>query len=330
MKDFVAYCVVFFIVLGLVQSIFGQSDCSVVNFMSQDQDLLKYAEFVSILKRATKLNKTEESYLTKGYDGLLLVPTNEVATRYYTQLNDTDLVKVISMHIIPDSLNVNTIGPREVTLSGTTLYLNQNLFVENEDGDISTIDVTYSKILPCEKQIEFWILEMMVIPPGMMLPQPIPIISRSSAQDIGLKVSPSQFSPFPDVIAMDQYNQESIARSSQQSPLPLSPPFINYQGISRSAINGSDLLPLLAVDNTGLGRSSSAFSQSVRIPSNDEITSQSGQYKLPFSQWRVEYFQDGVHLVDEKSEQRIKVVDENQKICDYDWIIHVVEGYFGL
>eukprot|EP01023_Acetabularia_acetabulum_P060586 TRINITY_DN7283_c0_g1_i2.p2 TRINITY_DN7283_c0_g1~~TRINITY_DN7283_c0_g1_i2.p2 ORF type:complete len:158 (-),score=23.16 TRINITY_DN7283_c0_g1_i2:292-765(-) len=130
MKDFVAYCVVFFIVLGLVQSIFGQSDCSVVNFMSQDQDLLKYAEFVSILKRATKLNKTEESYLTKGYDGLLLVPTNEVATRYYTQLNDTDLVKVISMHIIPDSLNVNTIGPREVTLSGTTLYLNQNLFVE--------------------------------------------------------------------------------------------------------------------------------------------------------------------------------------------------------
>eukprot|EP01026_Neomeris_dumetosa_P077869 TRINITY_DN8410_c0_g1_i2.p1 TRINITY_DN8410_c0_g1~~TRINITY_DN8410_c0_g1_i2.p1 ORF type:complete len:453 (-),score=32.74 TRINITY_DN8410_c0_g1_i2:637-1956(-) len=160
---------------------------SVVEFMEQDQDLAQYHAFTALLQKSAELDADIDKYLSKGYGGVLLVPTNTTVVKYYNQLQDTDLVKVIKVHIIPEELNKATIGPYEKSLDGSSVQLIQDDSVQNEEGITASVSTVYKKNLPCNnQQLEFWVITDMIVPPGMAKPKASPTTSQDQIAQPGV------------------------------------------------------------------------------------------------------------------------------------------------
>eukprot|EP01024_Parvocaulis_polyphysoides_P076168 TRINITY_DN9878_c1_g3_i4.p5 TRINITY_DN9878_c1_g3~~TRINITY_DN9878_c1_g3_i4.p5 ORF type:complete len:106 (-),score=11.57 TRINITY_DN9878_c1_g3_i4:260-577(-) len=76
-------------------------------------------------------------------------------------------------------------------------------------------------------------------------------------------------------------------------------------------------------------KSNQVIGVQVEIPT--QILSQNGQYEVAETGWRVEQISNDLfELVDQNNNERIQISHKNLKLCNYKWVIHVVEDFFGL
>eukprot|EP01025_Chloroclados_australasicus_P014586 TRINITY_DN1685_c0_g1_i10.p2 TRINITY_DN1685_c0_g1~~TRINITY_DN1685_c0_g1_i10.p2 ORF type:complete len:422 (+),score=33.68 TRINITY_DN1685_c0_g1_i10:209-1474(+) len=151
--------------------------CSIMELFQSHPIVKEHTSAYNFFKAAIEKQSSQELKNTleeKGFEGVLLLPTNAAVDKYFANLNDTALVESAKFHVVPGELNRNTIGPYEITLQGGSVLLIKDELAENElrsSGAPVQSTLEMFRDPQCRGQeLDIWVIESMLFPPNVVPP----------------------------------------------------------------------------------------------------------------------------------------------------------------